>query len=534
MTDKKLWWQHGIIYQIYPRSFMDSNNDGIGDLEGVLQKLDYLADLGIDAIWFSPIYPSPDVDFGYDVADYCDIDKKFGALDIFDRLLKEAHQRDIHIILDLVLNHTSDLHPWFKESKKSKDNPYHDWYIWRDPLAEGVPPNNWRSVFGGPGWEYVPELDQYYYHMFCKEQPDLNWRNPKVRESMLNVFKFWLERGVDGFRLDVFNMYFKHEKLLDNPINQRGLRAFDRQTHLYDVSQPEMIPLLAEIRSLLDSYNERYVVGETFLADAQHAIQYIGPDRLHAGFDYGYAHCKWNSNQFADEIRKWDALHVPTAWPNYFLNNHDTPRSATRYVKNEEDARLKVLAALHLTVRGTPFLYYGEEIGMRDIKLKRSQILDPVGKRYWPFNKGRDGCRSPMQWNQQVNAGFSQSTTWLPVHPNYMQRNVKNQSENPDSLLNFYKNLIRLRRSHPALYKGSIQFSEGIPEKVLNFVRLTSEEQVMIILNFDSKSHDFEIPGEYRSTSWEVLYSQHQCSGEKITNPKFSLAPYEILLLITK
>lgn len=532
MAEKKLWWQHGIIYQIYPRSFMDSNDDGIGDLEGIRQKLDYLAELGVDAIWLSPINPSPDIDFGYDVADYLDIDKKYGNLDDFDSLLEAAHQRNIRIVLDLVLNHTSDQHPWFKESKKLKDNPYHDWYIWHDPLAEGVPPNNWRSVFGGPAWEYVPERDQYYYHMFCKEQPDVNFRNPNVRAAMLNVFRFWLERGVDGFRLDVFNMYFKHEKLLDNPVNRWGLHAFDRQTHLYDVSQPEMIQLLVDIRAILDDYDERYVVGETFLADAQHAVQYIGPDRLHAGFDYGYAHCKWDPSQFADAIKKWDALHLPNIWPNYFLNNHDTTRSATRYAAKENDARLKVLAAMHLTVRGTPFLYYGEEIGMRDIKLKRSQLLDPVGKRYWPFNKGRDGCRSPMQWDERKNAGFSKNKTWLPLHPNYIKRNVKAQADDPGSLLNFYKALIQLRRNHPALYKGSIHFHKELPENVLTYVRLTSDEQVMVILNFDDKACDFELHGEYRSNSWEVLYSQNQNIGEKIKNPRFSLAPYETLLLI--
>ncbi len=533
MQNSKLWWQHGIIYQIYPRSFMDTDGDGIGDLRGIIQKLDYLADLGIDAIWLSPINPSPDVDFGYDVADYFDIDAKFGSFADFDSLIKEAHQRDIHIILDLVLNHTSDQHSWFLESRKTKSNPYHDWYLWRDPSPKGGPPNNWQSVFGGSGWEYDPQMNQYYYHMFCKEQPDLNWHNPQVRETMLNVFRYWLDRGVDGFRLDVFNMYFKRQNLPDNPVGRRGLRAFDRQQHLYDVSQPEMIPLLQEIRQILDSYQDRYVVGETFLADAQHAIAYIGHDRLHAGFDYSYANSKWGAKNFRCAIQKWEALHHPYAWPNYFLNNHDTPRSSTRYAQGEDDARVKLLAAMHLTLRGTPFLYYGEEIGMRDIKLKRSQIMDPVGKRYWPFNKGRDGCRSPMQWDVKKNAGFTTGKPWLPLHPDYISRNVQTQSQNPKSVLAFYKNLIQLRRSHSALNDGEIHFFDNVPGQILAYSRQADSEQILVLLNFDKKPATYEIPGELRANSWQILFAQHQEIGEKIKEVYITLAPYETMLLIT-
>ena len=288
-----LWWRDGIIYQIYPRSFADANNDGIGDLQGIIGKLEYLQTLGVDAIWLSPIYPSPDVDFGYDVADYKAIDPKFGTIKDFEQLVKEAKKRDIHIILDLVLNHTSDQHEWFIESKKSKDNPYHDWYIWQDPKPNGDPPNQWQAVFGGPAWEFDPNIGQYYYHMFYKEQPDVNWRNPAVRAEMLDVFRFWLKKGVDGFRLDVFNAYFKDPQLRENP-RKFGIRPFDQQKHIYDCSQPEMFPLLNEIRSMLDQYKQAYAVGESFLATTEQSAGYCGDGKLHAAFNFDFAENRWH------------------------------------------------------------------------------------------------------------------------------------------------------------------------------------------------------------------------------------------------
>jgi len=329
MKNDFLWWRDGVIYQIYPRSFADSNNDGIGDLKGIISKLDYLTDLGVDALWLSPINPSPDKDFGYDVADYFDIDPKFGTLADFDLLLQEAHKRNLHIILDLVLNHTSDQNKWFQESRSSKENPYRDWYLWRS-APEGKQPNNWKSVFGGPGWEYDEKTAEYYFHMFVKEQPDLNWRNPAVYQKMLDVFKFWLDRGVDGFRLDVFNEYFKDAQFRNNP-PKLGIRPFDCQQHIYDVSQPEMFIALKDIRALLDRYPERYAVGETFLATTEQAAAYIGPEKLHAGFDFTFLESPWNPKRFLTVINKWDSLLSADGWPNYVLNNHDKPRSASRY-----------------------------------------------------------------------------------------------------------------------------------------------------------------------------------------------------------
>ncbi|HZW03594.1 MAG TPA: alpha-glucosidase, partial [Anaerolineaceae bacterium] len=378
MSDDFLWWRDGIIYQIYPRSFADSNADGIGDLNGITARLDYLQDLGIDAIWLSPINPSPDVDFGYDVADYLDIDPKFGTMADFDRLLAEAHGREIRIVLDLVLNHTSDRHPWFQQARSGRDNPYRDWYIWSDPAPGGSPPNNWASRFGGSGWELDPATGQYYFHMFYKEQPDLNFRNPAVRQAVLDVFRFWLEKGVDGFRLDVFNVYYKDADFRPNPA-RIGLIGWDRQFHRYDYDQPEMLPMLADIRALLDSYPERYAVGETFEASPAQAAAYTGADRLHATFNFRFTGCPWQPRCFLKAVQDWESALSVDDWPNYVLNNHDVPRSATRFGAGENDERLKVAATMLLTLRGTPFLYYGEEIGMRDISLPRAEILDPVG-----------------------------------------------------------------------------------------------------------------------------------------------------------
>lgn len=513
-----LWWRDGVIYQIYPRSFADGNDDGLGDLPGIISKLDYLADLGVDALWLSPIYPSPDKDFGYDVSNYLDIDPRFGSLSDFDLLLSEAHRRGLKIILDLVLNHTSDQHPWFLESRTSRDNPKADWYIWQDEI-----PNRWQSIFGGPAWTHTPERSQYYYHMFVPEQPDVNWRNPQVRQAMLEVVRFWLERGVDGFRLDVFNMYFKDDQLRENP-PKLGLRAFDRQRHIYDCDRPEMIPLLQELRGILDTYPERYTVGETFLSTRDKIIQYVGQDKLHAAFNFEFTHSKFTPAQYARYILDWETLYTEHGiWPNYVLGNHDLPRMATRYTKGEDDARLKVLMALLLTLRGTPFLYYGEEIGMRDITLKRSEILDPPGKRYWPFYKGRDGCRSPMQWNDAPNAGFSSAKPWLPVHPNYRKRNVQTQQADPASLFQFTRQLLHLRRSHPALAHGDFTLLTKQPKDILAYLRETPQERLLVVLNFKDRPVHFPTLPAGR---WQTLLSTNS-NATHLPGATLELFPYE-------
>jgi len=533
MDNHFLWWRDGVIYQIYPRSFADSNNDGIGDLPGIISKMDYLADLGVDALWLSPIYPSPDKDFGYDVADYFDIDPKYGTLADFDRLLQEAHKRHLHIILDLVLNHTSDQNKWFQESKSSRENPYRDWYIWRNVPQGKKQPNNWQSVFGGPGWQYDEKTSQAYFHMFVKEQPDLNWRNPEVYKKMLEVFSFWLERGVDGFRLDVFNEYYKDDQFRDNP-PAFGIRPFDRQQHIYDVSRPEMFTALKDIRALLDSYPERYAVGETFLVNTEQAANYIGPDKLHAGFDFNFLSSPWNPKCFLSVINKWDSLLSADAWPNYVLNNHDQPRSASRYGQSEDDERLKVAAAFLLTLRGTPFLYYGEEIGMRDVHLRRGELQDPVGIRYWPVPVGRDGCRTPMQWNATENAGFGTGKPWIRIHSNYTQRNVETQRKDPQSLFNFYKRLLAIRKLTRTLQQGAFVPLTYDPRRLLAYLRQDAEQTVLVVLNFGRRKVRLATGPQLRGGNWQLLLSNKRSTVPAIIDDWLPLQGNEASLYIRK
>ena len=534
MEKTGLWWRDGVIYQIYPRSFADSNGDGIGDLNGIIQKLDYLAELGIDAIWLSPINPSPDVDFGYDIADYRNIDPKYGTMMDFDRLVTSAHQRGIRVILDLVLNHTSDQHPWFIESRSSRDNPKRQWYIWRESSrGKDAPPNNWHAIFGGRAWEYDAASGQYYYHMFCPEQPDLNWRNPAVYREMMDIFRYWADRGVDGFRLDVFNQYFKDAQFRDNPFKW-GIRPFDRQRHLYDTNQPEMQLVVGDIRGVLEEYPERYAVGETFMPTPEMAACYSGPGKLHATFDFSMLKSPWNPACYLDYVLRQEKALVDGAWPNHVLNNHDNPRSATRLKAGRSDEKLKVAAAMLLTLRGTPFLYYGEEIGMRDIRVSRSEIRDPLGKRYWPVPVGRDGCRSPMQWNADVNAGFTSGSPWLKLHPDFTSRNIANQRSDPHSLFNFYKALIRVRRAHPALQRGLFLPLHHNPQRVLAYLRQDAEQTILVALNFARRRSKLALGGEMTRYEWEVLLSNKERNQPLIEKGWLKLDGYEACILRQK
>lgn len=532
MDQDFLWWRDGIIYQIYPRSFMDSNQDGIGDLNGIIQKLDYLQDLGVDAIWLSPIYLSPDIDFGYDVANYEEIDPKFGSMMDFEKLLDAAHAREIHVIMDLVLNHTSDQHPWFQQSKSSKENPYRDWYIWRDKNKNGSFPNNWQSRFGGSGWEWDEKTGQYYFHFFYKEQPDLNWNNPKVQDEILRMMDFWLKKGVDGFRLDVFNAFYKSQGFENNP-PKLGLAGFDRYHHKYDIDQPELIPFFSRMRKLLNSYPDRYSVGESFETSTQKAASYISENGLHATFDFSFLKNRFNAKGFYRSIHQWETLLQDQKWPNYVLNNHDVIRSASRYTRNEKDERNKVLAAMMLSLRGTPFLYYGEEIGMRDIPVKKkSEVKDPIGRHYWPFYKGRDGCRSPMQWDESLNAGFSLGVPWLPVHENYRFRNVESQLKQSDSILNFYKKLISIRKKTPALQKGMFIPLTYEPRRMLAFMRKTNDQEVVIAINFSNRRVGFVVSFSIIRQNWALLFSNKRNELPEIKDRKIVLEPYETLFMI--
>lgn len=519
------WWRNGIIYQIYPRSFFDTNGDGLGDLPGIIAKLDFLSNLGVDALWLSPFHPSPDADFGYDVADHTAVDPRFGSLSDFDRLVKEAHARDMRIILDMVMNHTSDQHPWFLQSRSGRDNPKRDWYIWRDQ------PNNWQASFGGQAWTFDPASGQYYLHSFTPRQPDINWRNPQACAAQMDVFRFWLERGVDGFRLDVFNAYYKDALFRNNP-PKFGLRGFDRQQHLHDMDQPEMIPMLQDLRKLLDSYPNRYAVGETYLATPQKVISYCGADKLHAAFSFDFTDkaltYPWNPAHIRRRIEAREAVfNAAGVWPTTVLSNHDLPRAASRYCRGEDDRMAKIAMALLLSLRGTPYIYQGEEIGMRDIPLKRSEILDPPGKKYWPIYKGRDGCRSPMQWDASPQAGFTTGAPWLPVHPNHSTRNLEAQRADPHSLFNFTRALIALRRERPALHRGDIRFVDA-PRPVLAYLRQTEEDTALIILNFSARPVRFNLP-QGLATRWQVLLSTTGRDGA--TGGLLDLTPHEVCVL---
>lgn len=535
MTNQKLWWKNSIVYQIYPRSFMDSNGDGIGDLKGIISKLDYIKRLGVGAIWLSPIYPTPDADFGYDVADYRDVDPKFGTLEIFDCFQKEAHKRGIKVIMDLVLNHSSNEHQWFVEARKNKENPFRNYYIWADG-KNGQPPNNWGGIFGGSAWEWDDQAQQYYLHLFYKEQPDLNWRNPKVYEEMMNIFKFWCDRGVDGFRLDVFNLYYKHAEFLDNPKRFPPSapygRKFDWQYHKYDYDQPEMIPALEDIRKILDTYPERYAIGETFPEMADTAATYSAPGRLHAAFNFSFLHSKWNPADFLKTINYWEELPHDDYHPTYVLGNHDVPRLATRYAKGEEDARMRVAAVMLLTLRGTPYLYFGDEIGMRDIPIRRKKdILDPIGKRYFPLMVGRDGCRAPMQWNDSPHAGFTtaQSNPWLPVHKNVSTRNVEAQEKNPNSLLHHYRQIIKIRNEHQALHAGDMQILDEQNEALLTYERTYADERIFICLNFSNKPHNISLSNISQATT--LLYASERENNAIIDFNNLTIKADEALII---
>jgi glycosidase len=483
-VSERPWWQDGVVYQIYPRSFMDSNSDGVGDLEGIRQRLDHLAWLGIDAVWLSPISPSPMADFGYDVADYCDVEPLFGDLAGFDRLQDEARQRGIRLILDWVPNHTSDQHAWFQESRSGRSSPKRDWYVWRDPKPDGSPPNNWQSVFGGGAWELDEASGQSYLHSFLKEQPDLNWRNPEVVAAMHDVLRFWLDRGVGGFRIDVIHKIAKDPELRDNPPHESGHPGYLGQQHIHDENHPDTPEYLRGIRRVLDEYDARMAVGEVFIVDPEVAASYyVNGEGLHLAFNFAFLRAPWSAATFRRETEDFEAALPQGCWPDLVLSNHDVPRHASRYddpVLGE--ARARVAATMLLTLRGTPFLYYGEEIGMRNVAIPDDQILDPVGIHIHPA-VGRDGERTPMQWSPESGAGFSEGTPWLPIGPDADARNVEAQREDPTSLLCLYRDLLALRRATPALHRGAYRSLEA-PEDVFAYERRADASRVLVALNF--------------------------------------------------
>ena len=419
-----MWWQTGTIYQIYPRSFQDSNGDGIGDLEGIRQRLDYLAWLGVDAIWISPVYPSPMHDFGYDVTDYCGIDPIFGSLESFDRLIEEAHQKQLKIILDFVPNHTSIEHPWFKASRRSRADPKRDWYIWRDAAPDGGPPNNWISNFGGSAWAWDAGTGQYYYHAYLAEQPDLNWRNPDVRAAMHEVLRFWLRRGVDGFRVDVIWHLIKDAAFRDNPRNTdwtSNAPEIDRLLQTYSTDQPEVHEVIAGMRLVLEEFDDRVLIGEIYLP-VERLVTYYGQNLMgaHLPFNFQLLNAAWTASSISALIARYEAALPEGGWPNWVLSNHDRPRIAGRV----GPAQARVAAMLLFTLRGTPTLYYGDELGIGNVEIAPDRIRDPWAKREPGLRVGRDPSRTPMQWDASAFAGFSIHEPWLPLTPDYEARNV--------------------------------------------------------------------------------------------------------------
>ncbi len=476
------WWQTAVIYQIYPRSFQDTNGDGIGDLAGIQERLPYLAALGVDAIWLSPIYPSPMADFGYDISDYINIDPIFGSLPEFDSLLAEAHRRGIRLILDLVPNHTSDQHPWFIESRASRDSCKRNWYIWREPGRDGGPPNNWLSEFGGSAWEFDPHSEQYYCHTFLSAQPDLNWWNPYLRAAMYDVMRFWLARGVDGFRVDAIWHLIKDSEFRDNPPNpafRPGQPPHQGLVPLYTTDRPEVHDIIRQMRMIVDEFSNRVLIGEVYLP-IERLVAYYGRDLqgLHLPFNFALLSTSWQARLIARLIEEYEFALPSGGWPNWVLGNHDRPRIASRI--GERQARCA--AMLLLTLRGTPTIYYGDEIGMQQVTPRGSEIQDPYEKRVPGLGVGRDGCRTPMQWNGENFAGFSIAKPWLPVEPDYRKRNVAQQKSEPASMLQLYHRLIELRRRHQALQIGSYRAIKAADELLL-FLREHAGEKLLIALN---------------------------------------------------
>jgi alpha-glucosidase len=524
-----------VIYHVYLRSFADSDGDGLGDLPGLISRLDYLnghpESLGVDALWLSPCFPSPDRDFGYDVADYTAIDPRYGTLADFDRLVAEAHRRGIRILLDLVYNHTSDRHPWFLDSRTSRASAYRDWYVWRDAKPDGGPPNNWQAVFGGRAWTWDAATRQYYYHMFLPQQPDLNWHSPEVRRALMVATRFWLERGVDGFRLDVFNAWYEQADYPDNP-PAFGLRGFDRQRHVHDVDRPEMHPALAEFRSLLDSFPERTSVGEPFASDPARAASYCHNRALHMVFNFEFTNRRWDPQQFCASIETAERLMQAEAWPCYVLSNHDLPRHVTRYGGRHPQEVARVAAALLLTQRGTPFLYYGEEIGLPDVPLRRHQLLDPPGRKYWPFYKGRDPNRNPMPWDASPHGGFTTGQPWLPLRSDFPHLNVAMQRADPHSVWSFYRELIRLRRETPALRHGAFERLSTPSHGGLAYLRTLADQQVLVALNFRAAPVRLAFGRRLDTAGWERVLAAQPGHTARLSSEAIELDPFQAAIFL--
>ncbi|UTF59310.1 alpha-glucosidase family protein [Gilvimarinus sp. DA14] len=527
------WWRGAIIYQVYPRSLMDSNGDGVGDIPGIISKLDYIKSLDVDAIWVSPFFKSPMKDFGYDISDYRDVDPLFGTLDDIDRLIAEAHSRDIKVIIDQVLSHTSDQHQWFSESRLDKTNDKSDWYVWADPKEDGTPPNNWLSIFGGCAWEWEPRRGQYYLHNFLKSQPDLNFHNPQVQAQILEEVEFWLQRGVDGLRLDAINFCFHDQKLRDNPPKppaERQGRGFSEdnpyafQRHWYNNTQPENLAFLQRLRVLLDHYPGTVSLGEISSEDslATMAEYTRGGDKLHMTYSFELLTDDFSPEYVRSTVESLEEG-IGEGWPCWAIGNHDVARVLSRWGGDKAcDELAKMLNAMVFSLRGSVCSYQGEELGLTEVDLPLEQLQDPYGITFWPMFKGRDGCRTPMPWSDEINGGFSSAAkTWLPVASEHKAMNVARQDNDPSSVLNAYRHFLHWRKDQPALCHGSIQFYD-LNSDVLAFTRV-AEEKLFCCFNFSAKPQTLELPEGFTRLLEESGFAAELC-GNKLHLPGYGVA----------
>jgi alpha-glucosidase len=526
MTAGQEWWRTGVIYQVYPRSFQDTDGDGVGDLKGIEQRLDYLVWLGVDAVWISPFYPSPMKDFGYDVADYTGVDPLFGTMADFDRLLASAHGRGLKVLIDFVPNHTSDQHPWFAQSRSGRENPKRDWYVWRDPAPGGGAPNNWLSVFGGPAWTLDGASGQYYLHSFLPEQPDLNWRNPDVETAVLAAMGFWLDRGVDGFRLDVLWYLVKDAAFTDNPPNP----AFDPATSpphtildpVWSSDRPETMDVIRRMRAMLDAYpGERVMVAETYLP-VRRLVAYYGEhlDGAQLPFNFKLLQTPWDAVAIDALVRRYEAALPPGAQPNWVLGNHDNPRVASRV----GPAQARAAAVLLLTLRGTPTLYYGDELGMADAEILADRLRDPRAASQ--PGHGRDPQRTPMRWTPDAKAGFTEGEPWLPLGAEVERVNVETEREDPGSMLCLYRRLLALRRAEPALHAGGFE-ALGAQGDVLAYARMWEDRRLVVAINFSDQPGDLSL-GDVEGVI--ALSTDPRRDGEGV-GARLGLGPHEAAVI---
>jgi alpha-glucosidase len=526
------WWQHAVFYEIYPRSFADSNNDGVGDLNGITSKLGYLRDLGVDAIWISPCYPSPQVDFGYDVSDYENIDPMYGTLTDFDRLAAEGRKRNVRIILDYVINHTSDQHKWFLDSESSKTSPHRNWYMWRDGKGTNQPPNNWISEFGGPAWKFDPKTGQYYYHFFYAEQPDLNWNNPAVKKAMFDVTRWWYERGVAGFRLDAVDTIFEDPDLRDNPVLPGKSKYGDpNMENKYNTKLPGVHDVLRDLRKVADEHGA-VLIGETWTKNIAELKQYYGEhnNELQLPMDFMFTKVdKLSPPEFRRQIAAADSA---GGWPTWVISNHDIVRSYNRYGDGtHNDDIAKLMAALYLTLRGTPIMYYGEELGMANNDPKRPEdVKDPIGRRGWPTEKGRDGERTPMQWSDSANAGFSSHDPWLPVPPSYTTHNVATESKDPNSVLEFYRKVLSLRHTNTVLLEGNYSALNEDEPSVLSYLRSYKGKSVLVALNMSGSPQKTNFNLANSGFPSATLKSLLATPGADVKGPELTLPAFGVFI----